>query len=257
MKCDETAPTCGQCAKKSRQCEWNDDTALRIHQYDFCRSRSHGFSETHSHSELSPSHLAGQESATQSTANPFSNAVFAPVTPSDFTPVTGQSTTTPLTNAIFASDTSPDTASVADHSTTSSLSSIISPRTVLSIPPLHLPDNAERSKLTKREAELIHHFASNLGRWLDCTDATRQFTVRLPKLTQALVLRHAIVSFSARHLGDTTTAEAAHALCVEALIPLLNSENVGKDEIVLCAIVILRVFEQLNGEQERYLNVGT
>lgn len=31
----------------------------------------------------------------------------------------------------------------------------------------------------------------------------------------------------------------------------------GNDDIVLCAIVILRVFEQLNGGQEGYANVST
>lgn len=31
----------------------------------------------------------------------------------------------------------------------------------------------------------------------------------------------------------------------------------GNDDIVLCAIVILRVFEQLNGEPERYPKAGT
>lgn len=258
MKCDETAPTCGQCAKKNRQCEWgDDDTALRIQHYEPFSSRNNGHLETHSHSELSPSQPAGQRSAAQSTANSFSNTVFTPPTPSDFTPVISQSTTAPLSNAIFVSDTSPDSPSLTGYSTTSPLSSITSPGIALSIPRLHQPDNAERSQITKQEAELIHHFVSNLARWLDCTDATRQFAIRLPKQAQNLVLRHAIVSFAARHLGDTTTAETAHALCVEALIPLLNLENVGNDDIVLCAIVILRVFEQLNGEQERYLSVGT
>jgi hypothetical protein len=37
--------------------------------------------------------------------------------------------------------------------------------------------------LTHREAYLVHHFATHLGYWLDCTDASRQFqTVLCNKL---------------------------------------------------------------------------
>jgi hypothetical protein len=43
-------------------------------------------------------------------------------------------------------------------------------------------------------------------------------------------------------------AEQAHERCVELLIPSLSSETVANDDILLCAIVILRVFEQLNGK---------
>lgn len=101
--------------------------------------------------------------------------------------------------------------------------------------------------VSRHEARLIHHYATRLGRWLDCTDATRQFTLRVPRLTHHPILRHAVVSFAARHLGEPRTAEEAHARCVALLIPQLDSENVDQDEAILCAIVILRVFEQLNG----------
>ena len=61
------------------------------------------------------------------------------------------------------------------------------------------------------------------------------------------VLFHAIMSLAARHLRDTNMAETAYALCIEDLIPRLASDNVAEDEILLCTIVILRVFEQLDG----------
>lgn len=61
------------------------------------------------------------------------------------------------------------------------------------------------------------------------------------------ILFHAIMSLAARHLRDTNTAETAYALCIELLIPRLASEHVAEDEILLCTIVILRVFEQLDG----------
>ena len=35
--------------------------------------------------------------------------------------------------------------------------------------------------LTRHEALLVHHYTEHLGRWLDCTDATRQFTLGVPE----------------------------------------------------------------------------
>lgn len=107
-----------------------------------------------------------------------------------------------------------------------------------------------RSPLTYREAYLVHHFATHLGNWLDCTDASRQFTRKIPTLVkQSPILLHAVLSYAARHVGDAETAEQAHERCVELLIPSLSSESVTDDDILLCAIVILRVFEQLNGKR--------
>lgn len=105
------------------------------------------------------------------------------------------------------------------------------------------------SPLTYKEAYLVHHFATHLGHWLDCTDASRQFTRKIPILVkQSPILLHAVLSYAARHVGDAETAERAHECCVELLIPCLGSESVVDDDILLCAIVILRVFEQLNGK---------
>ncbi|EON65868.1 hypothetical protein W97_05110 [Coniosporium apollinis CBS 100218] len=99
----------------------------------------------------------------------------------------------------------------------------------------------------------------HLGRWLDCTDASRQFTLKIPALVKTSpILLHAVISFAARHLGDNDAAQQAHDRCIELLIPLLNSDSVANDDLLLCAIVILRVFEQLNvtvtgSDQERHL----
>lgn len=102
--------------------------------------------------------------------------------------------------------------------------------------------------LTYHEAYLVHHYAENLGRWLDCTDASRHFTLKIPILVKTSpILLHAVVSFAARHVGDTEAAEVAHQRCLELLILLLDSDNVADDDMLLCAIVILRVFEQLKG----------
>ncbi|KAJ5665175.1 uncharacterized protein N7477_007623 [Penicillium maclennaniae] len=113
--------------------------------------------------------------------------------------------------------------------------------------------------LTYKEAYLVHHFATQLGPWLDCTDASRQFTRKIPILVkQSPLLLHAVLSYAARHVGDAEMAEEAHERCVELLIPFLSSETVADDDNLLCTIVILRVFEQLNvmvtgSDQERHL----
>jgi hypothetical protein len=44
-------------------------------------------------------------------------------------------------------------------------------------------------------------------------------------------------------------ADSAQQRCVELLIPHLSCDEVSKDEAILCAIVILRVCEQLSGKK--------
>jgi len=114
--------------------------------------------------------------------------------------------------------------------------------------------------LARHEARLVHYYALHLGRWLDCTDASRQFTLKIPALaTTSPVLLEAIMSFAARHAGDTEAASLAHSRCIALLIVQLDSGRAAADDdALLCAIVILRVFEQLtavgNGsDQERHL----
>jgi len=103
--------------------------------------------------------------------------------------------------------------------------------------------------LTHEEALLVHHYTEHLGRWLDCTDATRQFTLGVPeKVKQCPVLCHAVLSFAARHCRKDTTAEAAYQRCIALLIERLNEDAASHDETLLCAIVILRFYEQLNGK---------
>jgi hypothetical protein len=104
--------------------------------------------------------------------------------------------------------------------------------------------------LTHDEALLVHHYTEHLGRWLDCTDATRQFTLGVPeKVKLCPVLCHAVLSFAARHRKEDITAQTAYQRCIALLIDRLNEDAASHDETLLCAIVILRFYEQLNGEQ--------
>lgn len=113
------------------------------------------------------------------------------------------------------------------------------------------PYSQEPIPLTQREARLVHYYSEHLGRWLDCTDATRQFTLGVPEKVKCCpVLCHAVLSFAARHRKEDHTADAAYQRCIALLIDRLNEPNASHDETLLCAIVILRFFEQLNGRSD-------
>jgi hypothetical protein len=101
--------------------------------------------------------------------------------------------------------------------------------------------------LTRHQAELVYHFAEHLSRWLDCTDATRQFSLVIPVLVKHdAILLHAVLAFAAKHRKDVETAEQAYGHCLSLLIERLQSENVMHNDSLLCAIVILRFVEQLD-----------
>ena len=115
--------------------------------------------------------------------------------------------------------------------------------------PWTAPSPGSHFNLRYADAIYLQHFASQLGRWLDCTDAARQLSMKIPQLAQGeeLLLR-AVACFAARHLRQTHAAAEAHEQCVRLLIPRLAAVDVASDDAVLCSIVVLRVFEQLDGE---------
>lgn len=119
----------------------------------------------------------------------------------------------------------------------------------LPIPEGTRPYSQTPVSLTQDEAVLVHHYTEHLGRWLDCTDATRQFTLGVPrKVKLCPVLCHAVLSFAARHRKEEEAAEAAYQRCIALLIDRLNEDAASHDETLLCAIVILRFYEQLSGK---------
>jgi hypothetical protein len=62
------------------------------------------------------------------------------------------------------------------------------------------------------------------------------------------ILLRAVLAFAAKHRQDTNTADQAYQGCIALLIERLNLNSAMHDESLLCAIVILRFYEQLNGE---------
>lgn len=111
------------------------------------------------------------------------------------------------------------------------------------------PYSKEAVPLTPREARLVHYYSEYLGHWLDCTDATRQFTLGVPeKAKHCPVLCHAVLSFAARHRKEDDVADAAYQRGIALLIDRLKEFSASHDETLLCATVILRFYEQLNGK---------
>ncbi|OOQ82429.1 C6 transcription factor [Penicillium brasilianum] len=271
---DQVKPICSQCQKKNRPCIREDPSkSIRIKPYQPRKARGDP-KDALSHDSDEIYHPAEHRTADTVIANPTSpehipNSSYAAFgTNGSVTSPYNPQGSTNLPKLTNDSVPAPLMASPVNNTTNSPYFSVVG----LPISHLLRPDSLSPwsaaspagaihagSPLTYREAHLVHHFATHLGYWLDCTDASRQFTRKIPILVkQSPILLHAVLSYAARHVGDAEMAEQAHERCVELLIPSLSSETVTDDDILLCAIVILRVFEQLNvmvtgSDQERHL----
>lgn len=112
--------------------------------------------------------------------------------------------------------------------------------------------------LTYDEALLFHHFIAHLGRWFDCTDASRNFMLRVPeKARQCPILYDAVLCFAGRHRREDKTSEAAYQRCITLLIDRLNENSANHDDRLLSAVLILHFADQLNGELSVCLSACT
>lgn len=97
------------------------------------------------------------------------------------------------------------------------------------------------------EAQLFHHFIRHLGRWLDCTNAARLFTLVVSeKATACPILVAAILCFSARHQGKRDQGEEAYERAITLLIDRLNESPARYDEMLLSAVLLLHFADQLS-----------
>lgn len=272
LKGDERRPICGNCTKSNRQCRPPTQKGVTFRNYQapqegrYRRSASSGArrdKETQTSRILvSPETSSGRATeltpvgpgsdSSHGQTNPTSTYESTPVTTVMLAPLSPTLTAGSPTSTC-AAPISPLAASGASISISQLLQS--DPES----PPFQNVDEwaafatGSRSPpisriLSTHEALFVHHYACHLGRWLDCTDASRQFSLKIPALvTTSPILLEAVISFAARHLGDTDAANAAHDRCIAMIIVLLGSDSVCNDDLLLCAIVILRVFEQLTG----------
>ncbi|CAI7671334.1 unnamed protein product [Penicillium pancosmium] len=276
---DQVKPICGQCQKKNRPCLQKDPSnCIRIKQYRLRKaSKDPKDAPDYGHDEMShPLEHGTAHAAIANASSPkdITNPSYAGLynNHQDNGSVTSSyHTQGPTILPEHTRDTVPVPlmASPGDNNTTTSpYCNVVGMQISQLLRPDSLSPWSSASRagaihagfpLSYREAYLVHHFATHLGYWLDCTDASRQFTRKIPNLVkQSPILLHAVLSYAARHVGDAEMAEQAHERCVELLIPSLSSETVADDDILMCTIVILRVFEQLNvmvtgSDQERHL----
>ncbi|KAK4243654.1 hypothetical protein C7999DRAFT_18025 [Corynascus novoguineensis] len=238
VKCDETRPVCGNCRKSKRNCRQTDRQEAEIRFHRLTRP-------------VSINSSIGSSSSISSESSPLP-VRHSPVR--DTSTLTQESVSPQFAGAPLSVPQllQPPSAS-PDFQIPSPWPPAVDPVTPQE-PLVPLP-----KLLTRDEAILLHHYSTHLGRWLDCTDASRQFTLKIPALAKTCpVLLEAIMSFAARHREDAEAAVLANERCIARLIVVLDSDQVAHDDLLLCAIVILRVFEQLTAlgsgsDHERHL----
>jgi hypothetical protein len=260
---DELRPTCKACSKKNRPCQWDaPQNKFKAYQPDAESSKSAsgdvdassdamdvdssegGIGEGHASSSAFSSEEQHKEAAvdrrnsrTASRSDGLSSVSGQHSPGSVSLPQSGSRP------AIYGRDSGSGSGS-GSGSASGSATQMLS-----QIPPGTRQYSKTPIPLTHDEAVLVHHYTEYLGRWLDCTDAMRQFTLGVPrKVKLCPVLCHAVLSFAARHRKEDTVAEAAYQRCIALLINRLNEDAASHDETLLCAIVILRYYEQLSGE---------
>lgn len=85
------------------------------------------------------------------------------------------------------------------------------------------------------------------------SDADRHFSITVPHLARGSpILCTAVSALAARHLSrtgsyDSSVADEYHKQCIELLIPALNEPNAAADDKLLAALVLLRLYEHVNG----------
>ena len=101
--------------------------------------------------------------------------------------------------------------------------------------------------LSRDEAQLFHHFIRHLGRWLDCTNAARIFTLEVSEQARGCpILIAAILCIAARHQGKKEQGEEAYERAITLLIDRLNESPSRFDETLLSAVLLLHFADQLN-----------
>jgi hypothetical protein len=252
---DETRPVCKACSKKNRPCQWEGpQNKFKSYQPEGSSGKA-AASDADAGSDtmdVDDQDDGERESRSASVTRPAINRRDSrPESRSD-----AQSSATSYQGSQHSPHDCNDGSSFAHFSRNSRQSSTSNVSRTLQrpqIPPGTRPYSQNPIPLSHDEAVLVHHYTEHLGRWLDCTDATRQFTLGVPeKVKICPVLCHAVLSFAARHCKQEDVAEAAYQRCIALLIDRLNEDAASHDETLLCAIVILRFYEQLSGKNPQY-----
>ena len=227
---DESRPRCRQCTRREEVCQYESPIRFK-----------HQVTSSSPARRKAPSQPAGANNATRSSSSGLDTSSTISSLPPDNNDVSrgpmsleGGATPLPVPWVVISNRLQPESPAVHAASPQTWSSSLLA--------------GHESAYL---DAIYLHHFASELGRWLDCTDPTRQFTLKIPRLVhEERILLLAVTCFAARHMKHRTKAALAHEESVKLLISRLDEANAATDDALLCCIVILRVYEQLDGVLE-------
>ncbi|KAF1946679.1 hypothetical protein EJ02DRAFT_366843 [Clathrospora elynae] len=255
VKCDELRPVCKACSKKNRPCHWEEPhTRFKDYRPEAGSSKlaASGTDDENDIKDMMDidgpveaerADVVSEGSHSRHTSPRRKNSRAEGGSEEQSTSVSSPSTQPTPDSPHFVPRSNSHTGGVS----VASLLSSHDPHRPEGMPEGTRIYSDKPIPLSHEEALLVHYYTEHLGRWLDCTDATRQFTLGVPeKVKQCPVLCHAVLSFAARHCRKHATAEAAYQRCIALLIERLNEDAAGHDETLLCAIVILRFYEQLN-----------
>ncbi|KAI4940875.1 hypothetical protein J4E91_011132 [Alternaria rosae] len=262
---DEIHPACKPCGKKNRLCQWEEPhTKFKDYQPDgtsSSRSAADGTEdETETNMEMMDvDSVDGVDTKDEAVrADSFSEETFSRNTSprrrkNGRTDGASKSQSTRVSSPLAQLSLGSSYFVPRSNSTTGgvSVASLLQSHNLEDMPTgsllVHARQTLQRtSSRSHNYALLVHHYTEHLGRWLDCTDATHQFALLVPeKLKQCPLLCYAVMSFAARHCRKDAAADAAYQRCIALLIEQLNEDAASHDEALLCAIGILRFYEQL------------
>lgn len=109
-----------------------------------------------------------------------------------------------------------------------------------------------------KHPQVASHFTeADSTRQVDCCDEKYHFATEVPQ--RALnypVIANAILALASRHLARVSGSEDIKSAeymseCLRIMIPVLDDPLGALDENLLAAIVILRLYEEMDGKQKR------
>ncbi|KAK8183121.1 hypothetical protein IWZ00DRAFT_368909 [Phyllosticta capitalensis] len=117
---------------------------------------------------------------------------------------------------------------------------------------------------TEDEARLFQYYVQFLGPHVDCCDENGHFGTEVPRRAMSYpVIANAILALTSRVLNGAHGTEDLQSAsymseCLRILIPVLEDPLAALDENLLAAIVILRLYEEMDDrDQKTHLYGGT
>ncbi|KAF2501308.1 hypothetical protein BU16DRAFT_613226 [Lophium mytilinum] len=98
----------------------------------------------------------------------------------------------------------------------------------------------------------MHHYVQELASWFDVLDPAQHFARVVPhRAAQCVPLQQAIFALSARHLSRISDmnpyiSDQYFKRCIDVLMPVINETQAIIEEDILCAMVCLRLLEELD-----------